>query len=48
MAFLEEPAAPNVLLLRPLWSLLDGLWGVLKGSWGVLEDIAVSINMGIP
>ena len=32
----HAPAAPNVLLLRPLWSLLDGLWGVLKGSWGVL------------
>ena len=30
------PRAPNVPLLRALWSLLDGIWGVLKGSWGVL------------
>ena len=27
---------PNVPLLRPLWSLLDGIWGVLKSSSGVL------------
>ena len=30
------PRAPNIPLLRALWSLLDGTWGVLKGSWGVL------------
>ena len=26
------PAAPNVALLRALWSLLDGTWGILNGS----------------
>ena len=33
-----QPCAPNVPLLRALWSLLDGIWGSLKGSWGVLEE----------
>ena len=30
------PRAPNVALLRALWSLFNGIWGLLKGSWGVL------------
>ena len=34
---LHYPTPPNVPLLRPLWSLLDGIGGSLKGSWGVLD-----------
>ena len=35
---------PNVLLLRALWSPLDGvlIWGVLESSWGVLGSMVLN------
>ena len=36
--------APNIPLIRALWSLLDGIWGLLKGSWGVLAAYTLSFG----